>query len=41
MAAPVVRLGTRRLDDERYERVLRRGTKIVAVRAGSDRLRED
>jgi hypothetical protein len=31
LAAPVLRLGTRRLDDERYEGVLRRGTKIVAA----------
>lgn len=31
MAAPVLRLGTRRLDDERYEGVLRRGITIVAA----------
>lgn len=31
MAPPVLRLGTRRLDDGRYEGVLRRGTKTVAA----------
>jgi hypothetical protein len=30
MAAPVLRLGTRRLDGDRYEGVLRQGTTIVA-----------
>jgi len=31
VAPPVLRLGTRRLDDGRYEGVLRRGTKIAAA----------